>query len=243
MNGKIIEYIRKNLKAGYSKEAIMHALLKAGYNINTAEEHIGHALSLKPEKHFVRDITQEIASNSDKYLVAALAAMLLITVLVLSFNYFTDIEEKDITSVRTFYRYDKNESLNLLNKALISNDAAICGEIGDERLKNECRNIFAHNESICDEKCENAKILNLAIINNNESLCMGIINESLRNNCLDNFKGVKKTAEQACGKECKDKQALNLALIKRNESICLQINDSLMKEQCEKMLEKEVDEE
>ena len=213
----------------------MHALLKAGYNINAAEEHIGHALSLKPEKHFIRDIKQEIASNSERYFVVALVAILLITISTLSFNYFIDLKEKDITSIKTIHRYDENESLNLFNKALIRNDAAICDEIGDDMLKDECRNRFVHNESVCDENCENGKILNLAIINNNESLCMGIIDESLRNNCFDNFKSAKKTAEQACDKECGDKQALNLALIKHNESICLQINDSSMKEQCEKM--------
>ncbi len=243
MNDKIIEYIRKNLKAGYSKEAITRALLKAGYDISSVEEQMKYVLGSRPEKHFISNIKQEIASNSEKYFIVALVTLLLITVSVLGFNYLIDrSKEKDITSIRVIHGYNESENLNLFNKALISNDVAICDEIEDDRLKNECRNRFVHNESICDENCENEKILNLAIIKNNESLCMDIINESIRQDCSNAFyKDAEKTTEEECGQNCLDGRLLNLALIRNNESICLGINNTSVKTQCEDIFKKEVE--
>lgn len=242
MNERIIEYIRKNLKAGYSKEAITRALLKAGYDISLVEEQMRYVLGSRPEKHLISDIKHELGSNSERYFIIGLIAVFVILVSVMGLNYFFDfnVKEKEVSSVKIAQDYDA--SLELFNRALIKNDETICDKIGDGNLRNECKSSFMHNVPVCDEQCQDKKILNSAIIHNNESLCMDIINESIRQDCSNAFYKDTEKAEEECGQNCLDGRLLNLALIRNNESVCLEINNTLVKNQCGDMFKKEVGE-
>ena len=238
MNDKIVEYIRKNLKAGYRKEAIARALLRAGYDIRLINEQMKYALGSRPEEHFISNVKQELGSNSEKYFIIGLIAVFAIAISVMGLNYLfnLNIKEKEVASVNIAQDY--GASLELLNKALIKNDGAICNEIGDDNLMEQCKNKFAVNET-CDERCKNNKIFNLAIIKNNESLCIGITDEKIRQDCNNVFDNLfVNETEKICNEACKDKEFLNLALIKHNSSICLQIADSSLKNQCGQIFER-----
>lgn len=246
MDQRLTEYIRKHIELGHHPEKIKRVLLNSGWNAEVIEAHLKHALGFKPKKSFADSIKRESSSNSEKYFIIGLIVVFVVVILFMGLNYFFDFgsrnDDKKETAIAGNFEPDENTQ-DLLNRALISNDPAICNQIMDNAVREECKKIFFRNETACDEKCEDSKIFNLAIINNNESLCAGIINESSRQNCFSFFNMalfVNKT-EEVCNQECKDKESLNSALIRHNESICLEINNSLMKDQCTQIFSKRDD--
>ena len=237
MNERLIEYIRRNFALGHHPEKIKRVLLNSGWNAEVVEAHLKHALGFKPKKSFADSIKHELASNSEKYFITGLIAVFVIVSFFMGLNHLFDFgnrngDKKEIAIAETF-EPDENAQ-NVLNRALISNDPAICNQIVDSLAREECKKWFFRNETACDERCEDSNIFNLAIINNNESLCAGITDEKIKQDCMGiiNKEDIIKNPESSCDQACKDNQILNFALINQNSSICPSITDSSIQNQC-----------
>ena len=54
MNEKLIEYLKKHVEKGTDMEKVKQALLGAGHDISTIEEHINHVLKYKKSREFIK---------------------------------------------------------------------------------------------------------------------------------------------------------------------------------------------
>ena len=241
MNQKLIDYITRNLKSGYKKEAIMRALLKSGYDINTAQQHINYALnSINPDDDN-KKINKTKEMHKPKTLLFILFG-LVIAAAVLFGVFYHNAENKPVGAGAV-----DNEGVNALNDALIQHDESICEKIKDSSLKQQCKSSFFQykDNNTCDGECGDKKSLNNALILHDKNLCNNISNQNLKEDCVNSFsrsRNAENSTENVCDEQCQDKNLLNSALIGRNSSVCSQINDSSIKKQCLQIFKKEVDE-
>jgi len=234
MNQKLVEYIRKHLRAGHHPDKIKMVLLKAGWHTGIIEEHIAHVLSSRSKANIIDNIKQNLGANAERYFIVALVVIGVIVIVIASLGHFFSYDkEAEIISPGLGTGSTPKENLNLFNKALIENDKDACSQIGEDNLREECENNFIFNETFCDnEDCKDEGLFNRALVESNESLCSHITDGILRQQCVGIFNETG-TSEEECDDVCKDKQSLNLALISHNASICSNINDASIRNKCE----------
>lgn len=234
MNQKLVEYIKKNLEVGYTKEAIMQALLRAGYDINAAKSHIAYAINFE-DKHD-ENINKRLIISAGILLVVM--GVIIVPFVLFYFQFGNKEDSKEVNIVNSKDIERSNEDLNLLNLALIEHNPTICENITNNNTREQCNSIFMDkyiNET-CDKECQDKKILNQALIRNNISICLGIKNKEVKESCINIFGN--KTEETTCDQACEDIKIMNLAIIEQDIGLCLEINDTFIKSQCRDLLDK-----
>ena len=246
MDERIIQYVKRNLDAGYSAEAVMRALIKAGYDRNTAYQYIYNTFSSYRDEDKGYPSHAMNTNKKQKSFAKIIFAVLIIAIIsygayiyLPKFAYQILDNKLNDTEIGAG-KIDNNEDLSLLNSALIEHDSGICEHILDNTIKEQCRSSFALNANeTCDNNCQDQKLLNRALIERNSDLCQKIKNKGTKENCMHNFNTAKNN-NASCDNSCKDMNLLNLALIEKDDSFCLQINDSSIKIQCQQIFKKEV---
>lgn len=182
---KLKEYIKRHVRIGSDIDRLKQYLLNAGYDINIVEEHVNDALKEK--------------KNKKRILTTIIAAISILILIVGFFYYYSgsnkktglEIDESKIAEIK----YQKG--LEIFNRALISNDTAICDEIEDSNLKEVCKRRFLSNISnetiggIGNESItvkESKELLNKALISRNASFCLDIKDNTIKIQCEEILK-------------------------------------------------------
>lgn len=142
-------YIKKRLSLGHEIEEIKHFLSDIGYEMAIIEKHLNHAIKFNKNK---------------KYSLLTILTLIVIIILLIglyqSSNLFnsnqktgiailSNVSDKTIDVSDESIEDKTNESSDnslvskeLLNKALITHDAALCNEIDDNALNILCRQVL-----------------------------------------------------------------------------------------------------
>lgn len=228
MNEKLIEYLKEHVEKGSDMERVKQALLNAGHDIYTIEEHINHVLKHKKAMEYIKKHI-EIGSDIDKVKQALLNA-----------GYDISIVEEQL---RSALEDDKNrrhkpKNINLPIAVIIL--VVIISVAGFYYFSNlNKKTDLTINESRIEEikYQKNLDIFNQALITNDTNVCDKIEGGALRNECQRKFEtGLNKTEEKISFNETADKKSFNMALINHNASICLEIIDASLRNQCGQIL-------
>ena len=183
MNERLIEFIKKHIEIGHDTAKIKQVLVNAGHDIAIVEEHINHVIKSKKNRK----------ENKIYIIMAAFAVIAAIAIIVSVFEFSNlSLNKKTVSTYNESREAEikfKN-NLDIFNKALMGNDTSVCNKIGDENLKNECRNNFlainASNQTagaFCNQECIDKNLINKALINNNLSICSEIRYNTIRSQC------------------------------------------------------------
>ncbi len=187
MDERLIDFLKKHMERGSDMDKVKQALLNAGHDIYTVEEHLRNALE---DKNNMRH----------KLTTPTLSIAVLIIVVIISaagFYYFPDLYKKtdSVINESRNAEIENQKNLEMFNKALITNDMTACNNIQDDKLKEECQGKLLFNisnatrENASEELQLGNEILNKALITHNKSLCVEIMDEIMKNICEQKLEG------------------------------------------------------
>ena len=228
MNERLIEFLKKHLERGSDMKEVKQALLSAGHDIYTVEEHMNHVLKYKKAREFIKKHI-EIGSDIEKVKQALLNA-----------GYDINIVEEQLRNALE----DKSNRRHKLVTPTLSIAVLIIAVIISAAGFYYFSNLYKKTDlTINESRIENIKyqknleIFNKALIANDTDVCGKIEDSELRNDFKKRFEfDLNKTEEKTNFTETADKKILDKALVNHNLSICSEIADALMKGQCEQIL-------
>lgn len=227
MDERLINYVKKNLEAGYHRDAVKQALIDAGYSIGEIEEHISLAAGNKIDKRLAEYIIKCLEAG---YSIGRIKNALL------SAGHGMMTIDRHIEHVLKNNRGVKKKP-SQVNKSLIEYISK-CLENGFSEDSIKQRLLSAgHEIGLIEKHIGHAMKKNKRRDNKGKApIILALIALIIISAALYHFSGFgDKSGSQMIIEEMDTEEAmslLNKALIEKNAKICEQIKDAAIKSTC-----------